>query len=214
MAINDVRTSLIENYLKRLTLTDDFRKYYSGRTILITGGAGAIGSNLTIALSQLVGSDGIVIVIDNLSAIKGDEPWNLPSLQNMMFVYGDVRSDIDLKRVFREKPSLVFHLAAFFANQNSVDYPEKSVDVDINGIIKMLDYSLSKVSTGNIVLSGGVFMNKILTGFLVEEIERKGLNVYLHRKVPPNDGGISLGQAVICNKQFLTDKTSDMRIIY
>ena len=65
--------------------------------------------------------------------------------------------------------------------------------------IKMLDYSLSKISTENIVLTGGVFMNKLLTGFLVEEIKRKGLNVYLHRKVPPNDGGIALGQAVICN---------------
>ena len=66
----------------------------------------------------------------------------------------------------------------------------------------MLDYSLSKISTENIVLSGGVFMNKILTGFLIEEIERKGLNVHIHRNVPPNDGGISLGQAVICNEQL------------
>jgi hydrogenase maturation protein HypF len=44
-------------------------------------------------------------------------------------------------------------------------------------------------------------MNKILTDFLVEEIKNKGLNVYIHREIPPNDGGISLGQAVICNKQ-------------
>ncbi len=67
--------------------------------------------------------------------------------------------------------------------------------------IKMLDYSLSKVPTRNVVLSGGVFMNKILTDFLVEEINSRGLKVYVHRIVPPNDGGISLGQAVICNEQ-------------
>ena len=59
----------------------------------------------------------------------------------MMFVKGDIRSDIDLKRVFREEPTIVYHLAAFFANQNSVDYPELSADVDINGIIKILDLS-------------------------------------------------------------------------
>jgi nucleoside-diphosphate-sugar epimerase len=58
----------------------------------------------------------------------------------MMFVEGDVRSDIDLKRVFKENPSLVFHLAAFFANQNSVDYPEISAEVDITGQIKLLEY--------------------------------------------------------------------------
>ena len=107
--------------------------------ILVTGGAGAIGTNLVIALSNLVGEDGKIIILDNLSAIKGDEPIDLPPLANMMFVRGDIRSDIDLKRVFREKPTLVYHLAAFFANQNSVDYPEKSSDVDIKGIIKLLD---------------------------------------------------------------------------
>ena len=42
-------------------------------------------------------------------------------------------SDVDLKRVFREKPTIIYHLAAFFANQNSVDYPENSADVDIQG---------------------------------------------------------------------------------
>ena len=41
---------------------------------------------------------------------------------------------------------MVFHLAAFFANQNSVDYPEISAEVDVIGIIKLLEYSrLAKV---------------------------------------------------------------------
>jgi len=83
----------------------------------------------------------MVIILDNLSAIKTTEPVDIPSLDNLLFVKGDVRSDIDLKRVFREKPSIVFHLAAFFANQNSIDYPEKSAQVDITGMIKVLDYS-------------------------------------------------------------------------
>lgn len=135
------RKNLVEDYLDSLNLTDEFKNYYLGRTIFVTGGGGAIGSNLAIALSLLVGSEGMIIILDNLSAIKGNKPWNLPSLENMLFVFGDVRSDIDLKRVFREKPSVVFHLASFFANQNSVDYPERSADVDINGIIKLLDYS-------------------------------------------------------------------------
>jgi len=141
MNITDFRLILTQDYLGELDLSNDIKDYYSGRVILITGGAGGIGSNLVIALSHLVGDDGKVIVLDNLSAIRGDEPIDLPSLSNLMFVKGDIRSNIDLKRVFREKPTIVFHLAAFFANQNSVDYPENSADVDINGIIKLLDYS-------------------------------------------------------------------------
>ena len=137
----EFRLDLVTKYLTELELSDDIRDYFHGRTILITGGAGAIGSNLVTALSTLVGDEGMIIVLDNLSAIKGDEPFDLSPLSNMMFVKGDVRNDIDLKRVFREKPTIVYHLAAFFANQNSVDYPESSADVDINGIIKLLDYS-------------------------------------------------------------------------
>jgi len=137
----EFRLNVVNEYLDRLNLDENIRNYYSGRTILVTGGAGAIGSNLVIALSSLVGNDGTVLILDNLSAIKGDEPLDLPPLGNIMFVKGDIRSDIDIKRVFREKPSIVFHLAAFFANQNSVDYPETSADVDINGIIKLLDVS-------------------------------------------------------------------------
>jgi UDP-glucose 4-epimerase len=135
------RTDLIREYLDRLHLDPAISEHYKDRTILVTGGAGGIGSNLIIALSQLVGEKGRIVVLDNLSAIKYPESWNVCPLPNVLFVKGDVRSGIDLKRVFHEDPSLVFHLAAFFANQNSIDYPENSADVDIMGQIRLLEYT-------------------------------------------------------------------------
>ena len=138
---NNFRINLVDDYLSQANLKQEIKDYFYNRNILVTGGAGAIGSNLVIALSQLVGLDGKIIVLDNLISIKGKTPVDFPSLQNVMFVKGDVRNDTDLKRVFREKPSIVFHLAAFFANQNSVDYPENSADVDVKGLIKLLDFS-------------------------------------------------------------------------
>lgn len=140
------RVELVENYLGKISLDENLIKYYEGRNILVTGGAGAIGSNLIIALSKLVGSKGKIVVLDNLSSIKIKDPWNVTPLSNIMFVLGDVRNDVDLKRVFKEDISIVFHLAAFFANQNSVDYPEISAGVDIIGQIKLLEYArLGKV---------------------------------------------------------------------
>ena len=141
MDVHEKRIALVDNYLGRVYLEDEVADYYSGRTVLVTGGAGAIGSNLVIALSMLVGDNGKVLVLDNLSAIKTRDPWNIIPLPNVMFVLGDVRSDVDLKRVFKEDPSIVFHLAAFFANQNSIDYSETSADVDVIGQIKLLEYS-------------------------------------------------------------------------
>lgn len=140
------RIAKVRGYLARLSLKKSILDYYEGRTILVTGGAGAIGSNLIIALSFLVGERGRIIVLDNLSAIKVKDPWNVTPLPNIMFVLGDVRNDVDLKRVFKEDPSVVFHLAAFFANQNSIDYPENSAEVDILGLIRLLEFSrLAKV---------------------------------------------------------------------
>ncbi len=46
-------------------------------------------------------------------------------------------------------------------------------------------------------LSGGVFQNRLLTEMLTAELRRCGFSVLSHRRVPPNDGGISLGQAAV-----------------
>jgi hydrogenase maturation protein HypF len=48
-----------------------------------------------------------------------------------------------------------------------------------------------------VVLSGGVFMNAILASELQRSLTDSGLRVYRHRLVPPNDGGLSLGQLAI-----------------
>ena len=113
-----------------------YREFYKDKKILVTGGTGAIGSRLTKSLVDL---GTMVIVLDNLSS--GYE-WNLPgNAGNLLFIEGDVAEDIDLKRVFNEKPDMVFHFAAFFANQNSVDYPEKDLRTNGFGTLKLLEYS-------------------------------------------------------------------------
>lgn len=48
-----------------------------------------------------------------------------------------------------------------------------------------------------VVLSGGVFQNVLLLSACLDKLEIQGFKVYIHRKVPTNDGGISLGQAAI-----------------
>ncbi len=50
---------------------------------------------------------------------------------------------------------------------------------------------------GRVVLSGGVFQNRYLTERGVRLLQGEGFEVYTHSLVPPNDGGLALGQAVI-----------------
>ena len=51
-----------------------------------------------------------------------------------------------------------------------------------------------------VCLSGGTFQNLRLLGLCVTGLRDLGFEVYIHRRVPPNDGGLSLGQAVIANQ--------------
>lgn len=48
-----------------------------------------------------------------------------------------------------------------------------------------------------VVLSGGVFQNMLLLANVFDKLEKEGLKVFIHKKVPANDGGLSLGQAMI-----------------
>lgn len=130
-------------------MTVEYIDSYRNQTILVTGGAGAIGSNLVRALAQAGAHK--VVVLDDLSS---SYEWNIPNLPNVLFVKGDVRNDIDLKRVFNEKPTVIFHLAAFFANQNSVDYPEKDLLVSTLGTIKLLEYAVLVGSIKRFVYAG------------------------------------------------------------
>ncbi|MEU0518208.1 carbamoyltransferase HypF [Streptosporangium sp. NPDC006007] len=50
---------------------------------------------------------------------------------------------------------------------------------------------------GTVALSGGVFQNRLLLDRLVRVLRHHGFRVLTHRHVPPNDGGISLGQAAV-----------------
>jgi hydrogenase maturation protein HypF len=64
-------------------------------------------------------------------------------------------------------------------------------------IVETCETIRSKQKLNRVVLSGGVFQNIFLLTLVTEGLKRSGFNVYTHHLVPANDGGISLGQAVI-----------------
>jgi UDP-glucose 4-epimerase len=109
---------------------------YAGNVILVTGGAGCIGSNLTLALARAGAAR--ILVLDDLSAAP---PWNVPALPNVRFIRGSVLDDEALRHAFAERPSHVFHLAALFANQNSIEHPESDLQVNGLGTLKVLQYA-------------------------------------------------------------------------
>jgi hydrogenase maturation protein HypF len=56
-----------------------------------------------------------------------------------------------------------------------------------------------------VALSGGVFQNRLLLERLVTRLEEMNFQVYTNRRVPPNDGGLSLGQAAVAAARIHKD---------
>ena len=109
-----------------LGANDAMNRVYSGEKVLVTGGAGAIGSNLCRRLLDLGAR---VVVADDLSA---SSRRNLPPHPDLRFIEGDILDRAVLDDGLRAGASTVFHLAALFANQNSVEHPED--DLQVNGL--------------------------------------------------------------------------------
>ena len=115
---------------------NELQEGFKNKTILVTGGAGAIGGNLVKALDSYDTKK--IVILDNLSS---SYEWNIPKSSKIQFIQGDILNDENLKWAFKSKPDIVYHLAAHFANQNSVDNPEKDLMVNGIGILKVLQYA-------------------------------------------------------------------------
>lgn len=67
-----------------------------------------------------------------------------------------------------------------------------------NGIATLTHQLCRERGLKTVVMSGGVFQNRLLTELIIEQLEPAGLRLLLPEKLPANDGGLSLGQAMIC----------------
>ncbi|MGB8062703.1 MAG: carbamoyltransferase HypF [Candidatus Sulfotelmatobacter sp.] len=66
-----------------------------------------------------------------------------------------------------------------------------------NALIAWIVEVVEQSGLKQIVFSGGVFQNRYLTERAAAALEARGFTVHTHRRVPPNDGGIALGQVVM-----------------
>lgn len=147
-----------------------------GKTALVTGGAGFIGSHL---VKRLLSLGYRVIVVDNLSSGK---------LRNIdhaaVFHHGDITDRAVIEFVHKEQPNLVFHLAAQSSVGNSIRDPIRDADVNVVGTLKLLEaarlYGIDKLiysSTGG-ALYGDPESNPCREDHLVAPISPYGASKY------------------------------------
>ena len=108
---------------------------FNDKIVLIVGGAGFVGSNLTkMILNE--GAPKKVIVVDNLLS---SERTNLPVDDRLDFIEGSITDDDVLNKVGLDV-DFIFHLATFHGNQSSIHDPLKDHENNTLTTLKLMDF--------------------------------------------------------------------------
>jgi len=112
--------------------------------ILITGGFGAIGYNLSRQLLNVGNCE--IHIIDNFSSgvVNYSDAYS--------FSYLDISNTEKVQSFFSKyKPNVIFHLAAHFANQNSVDHPISDISANVVGLVNIFEAQRTNTELKKIV---------------------------------------------------------------
>lgn len=112
---------------------EHLQQFYAGKRILVTGGAGFIGSHL---VEKLVSWNAKVTVLDNFSTGK------LSNLKNVAhaitLLYADIRSPYSCLKATLHK-DIIFHLASFISVPESINHPDLCHTINVEGTKNLLE---------------------------------------------------------------------------
>src|SRR3954469_17660886 len=120
----------------------------SDASVLVTGGAGFVGSNLVRLLLQGGARD--INVIDNLLSA---ERWNLPTDRRVSFVEGSLADDAVVGTI-TDRYDYIFHLCTYHGNQSSIHDPLADHEHNQLTTLKLFDRIRSYARVRKIVYSG------------------------------------------------------------
>jgi UDP-glucose 4-epimerase len=129
----------------------NYPNIFKGKSILVTGGMGFVGSNLVI---RLVECGANVTVLDSMVADYGGNEFNLhPVVDRVRINYCDIRDDSAINYLVRGQ-DYVFHLAGQVCHLMSLDNPFPDIEINIRGTAILME-ALRKFNRDAIVVYTG-----------------------------------------------------------
>lgn len=133
---------------------------------------------------------------DNAAGLLDEEPGG-------SYAFGFTSSPVDRAVTLVDPAPLIRQVAADVRAGRSAAYIAAHFHAVLAAAILRLSRELrAETGINRVALSGGVFQNVVLLQAAVTALRRAGFTVLTHRRVPPNDGGLALGQAVIAARQL------------
>ena len=193
--------------------------YVKGKTILVTGGGGSIGSEIC---RQLAGHDvGHLIIFDiyenNAYQIQKSLEWEFPDL-NLTVLIGSVRDERRLESIFSKyRPDIVFHAAAHKHVPLMEDSPNEAIKNNVIGTLKTArtasHYQVKKfilISTDKAVNPTNIMgASKRLCEMVIQLIGRVGILIWNTRKTPPGKYTVCVEVQPFKSKRLSSAKKHD-----
>jgi UDP-glucose 4-epimerase len=129
----------------------DYREFYRGRRVLITGGLGFIGSNLARELDAL-GAD--LLLVDSLIPAYGGNLFNIAGIEDRVRVnIADVRDETSMDYLVRDR-EVIFNLAGQVSHIDSMRDPYTDLEINCRSQLSLLEACRKYNPTTKVVFAG------------------------------------------------------------
>jgi UDP-glucose 4-epimerase len=132
-------------------MTPDYRDFYRGRPVLVTGGLGFIGSNLARHLVEL-GAD--VLIVDSLLSDYGGNLFNVAGIENKARInIADIRQGTTMNYLVRGR-EVIFNLAGQVSHIDSMRDPHTDLDINCRSQLTLLEACRLHNPTTKVIFAG------------------------------------------------------------